>query len=132
MKWVRRIVLGFLGLIVLLMIAVTGFIFFDLNFGANVEDFSNTNFVVEDDLGFWCYLAIPEGEGQFPAVLMVHEWWGMNAHITEMADRLAEQGYVVLVPDTYRGASTNQVISALFLRLTVSESRVDSDVWAAY
>jgi carboxymethylenebutenolidase len=132
MKWVRRIFLGLGGLILLLIVALVGFVLFDLNFGAHAEDFSNINFVAEDDSALFGYLAMPEGEGQFPAVLMVHEWWGMNAEITEMADRLAEQGYVVLVPDTYRGASTSQVLSALYLRLTVPESRVDSDMWAAY
>src|SRR5688500_9542602 len=56
----------------------------------------------------------------------------MNAHILEMADRLAAEGYVVFAPDTYRGASTSQVLSALYLRLTVPTRRADSDVWAAY
>lgn len=132
MKWIRRIFLGIFGLLALLIVAMVGFIIFDLSFGAKASDFSNVNIVAADDSAFFAYLAMPEGEGTFPAVLMVHEWWGMTGEITEMADRLAEQGYVVLAPDTYRGASTNQVLSALYLRLTVPKSRVDSDMWAAY
>jgi carboxymethylenebutenolidase len=132
MKWIKRILLGIGGIIVLLILALAGFIFFDLSFGAKASDVSNINFVAGDDSALYGYLAMPEGEGTFPAVLMVHEWWGLNAELTEMADRLAEKGYVVLAPDTYRGATTRSVPSALYLRLTVPTNRVDEDMWAAY
>lgn len=38
-----------------------------------------------------------------PAVVMIHEWWGLNDNIKNMADELAEQGYVVLAADLYNG-----------------------------
>ena len=38
-----------------------------------------------------------------PAVLMIHEWWGLNENIKDMANELAEQGYVVLAADMYSG-----------------------------
>ena len=34
-----------------------------------------------------------------PAVVMIHEWWGLNENIKDMADELAKQGYVVLAAD---------------------------------
>lgn len=38
-----------------------------------------------------------------PAVIMIHEWFGLNEHIKNQADILAKEGYVVLAVDLYRG-----------------------------
>ena len=50
------------------------------------------------------YLALPPGSGAHPAVLMIHEWWGLNRDITLLADALAKEGYLVLAPDAFRGS----------------------------
>src|SRR5687768_14679079 len=42
------------------------------------------------------YLALPAGEGKRPAVLVIQEWWGLDAWIREGTDRLASKGYVAL------------------------------------
>lgn len=47
------------------------------------------------------YYSQPSSEGDFPGVIMIHEWWGLNDHIKEMADKLAEQGYRVLAVDLF-------------------------------
>jgi len=52
------------------------------------------------------YLAEPERAAGAPAVVVIQEWWGVNAQIRGVADRLASAGYVALVPDLYRGQST--------------------------
>ena len=44
------------------------------------------------------YLAEPAG-GSGPGVVVIQEWWGLNDQIRGVADRLAEAGYVALVPD---------------------------------
>ncbi len=56
------------------------------------------------------YFAHPETPGDYPGVVMIHEWWGLNDHIKEMARKLAGQGYNVLAVDLYRGqvASTRE------------------------
>lgn len=52
------------------------------------------------------YLATPKsGPGTFGAVV-IQEWWGLNNQIQQTADRLAQVGYLTLVPDLYRGKVT--------------------------
>ena len=48
------------------------------------------------------YLAKP-ASGSGPGVLVIQEWWGLDAGIKEMADRLAQAGFVALAPDLYNG-----------------------------
>lgn len=38
-----------------------------------------------------------------PGLVLIQEWWGLNEQIKASADRLAAQGFRVLVPDLYRG-----------------------------
>ncbi|MBV0925547.1 dienelactone hydrolase family protein [Halomicroarcula limicola] len=49
------------------------------------------------------YLARPADNGTYPAVVMIHEWWGLNENIRHMADILAGHGYVVFAVDLYDG-----------------------------
>ncbi len=49
---------------------------------------------------FRAYLATPE-KGSGPGLVLVQEIFGINAFMTDMADRFAEEGYVVLVPDIF-------------------------------
>jgi carboxymethylenebutenolidase len=53
------------------------------------------------------FLAVPEGKGPFPALVVIQEWWGLNDWIKENAKRMAEKGYVALAPDLYRGKVTD-------------------------
>jgi carboxymethylenebutenolidase len=58
------------------------------------------------------YLALPDGPGPHPAVVLIHEWWGLNDNIRENARRFAEQGYVALAVDLYEGAATTDQTEA--------------------
>ena len=48
-------------------------------------------------------MALPPGEGPFPALVVIHEWWGLNDNIREEADGFAENGYAALAVDLYEG-----------------------------
>lgn len=48
------------------------------------------------------YLARPAVPGR-SAVLVIHEWWGLNDHIRTTAQRLADEGHLVLAVDLYEG-----------------------------
>jgi len=54
------------------------------------------------------YMARPAGGGAHPAVLVIQEWWGLNDHIRDIANRFAAAGYVALAPDLYNGVSTSE------------------------
>ena len=47
------------------------------------------------------YLAVPQGGGRFPGVIVVQEWWGVNEHLQDVARRYAMEGYVAIAPDLY-------------------------------
>jgi len=50
--------------------------------------------------GFEAHVALPEA-GSGPGMLLLHEIFGVNDYIEDVARRLAELGYVVLAPDLY-------------------------------
>jgi carboxymethylenebutenolidase len=49
------------------------------------------------------YLARPEGEGPFPAVVVIHEISGLNDNIRDIARRFAREGYMALAVDLFAG-----------------------------
>lgn len=53
------------------------------------------------------YLAVPESGGGL-ATIVLQEWWGLDAHIRSVCDRLAKEGFLALAPDLYRGETTDQ------------------------
>jgi carboxymethylenebutenolidase len=53
--------------------------------------------------GAQAYLSLPAGTGPFPGIVVIHEWWGLNANIEHWADRLASAGYAALAVDLYGG-----------------------------
>jgi carboxymethylenebutenolidase len=53
------------------------------------------------------YLAKPPS-GRGPGVVVIQEWWGVNAHIRDLCDRFAAEGFVALAPDLYHGKETKE------------------------
>ena len=49
------------------------------------------------------YLAVPDSGGPHPALVVIHEWWGLNDWVKEQAQKFAERGYMTLAVDLYRG-----------------------------
>jgi carboxymethylenebutenolidase len=48
-------------------------------------------------------LAEPTGTGKVPTVVLIQEWWGVNGHIKDLAERMAKEGFLVVAPDLYHG-----------------------------
>lgn len=77
------------------------------------------------------FLVKPDGEGPFPAIVVIHEWWGLNDQIKKQAKKLAKEGYVALAVDLYRGKSTDDPEEAHELMRGLPEDRAVKDMLAA-
>src|SRR5438046_7223127 len=51
------------------------------------------------------YVAAPEGGGAHPAVIVIEEIFGVNAHIRDVTERVAREGYVAIAPDVHHRAA---------------------------
>jgi carboxymethylenebutenolidase len=56
-----------------------------------------------------------------PALIVIHEWWGLNDNVRAMADRLAGEGYMVLAVDLFNGEVADSPAAARELMLRVVE-----------
>ena len=48
------------------------------------------------------YIAMPD-DANGKAVILIQEWWGLNDHIKDIAERYAGEGFTAIAPDLYRG-----------------------------
>ncbi len=88
--------------------------------------------IVSGDESIGGYLALPEGGGKHPALIVIHEWWGLNDWVKEQARKFAEQGYVSLAVDLYRGRSTGDPAEAHELMRGMPQDRAVRDLKAAF
>jgi carboxymethylenebutenolidase len=59
------------------------------------------------------FLAVPEDAAEpLPGIIVLHEWWGLNDPVREVARRLAREGYIVLATDFYGGRTAESVADA--------------------
>jgi carboxymethylenebutenolidase len=77
------------------------------------------------------YLARPTGAGPFPAVVVIQEWWGLDAHIRSIVDRFAAEGFVALAPDLYRGRVAQEPDDARKLAMELVREQALADIQGA-
>ena len=78
------------------------------------------------------YLALPDGGGKHPAIVVIHEWWGLNDWVKEQAQKFADQGYVALAVDLYRGKVATNPDDAHILMRGLPDDRGMRDLEAAF
>jgi len=78
------------------------------------------------------YLALPDGSGKHPAIIVIHEWWGLNDWVKEQAQKYAAQGYVALAVDLYRGKAATNPDDAHILMRDLPDDRGMRDLEAAF
>jgi len=78
------------------------------------------------------YLASPNGVGKHPAVIVIHEWWGLNDWVKDQAQKFAAQGYMALAVDLYRGQVAKTPDEAHVLMRGLPDDRGLRDLQAAF
>jgi carboxymethylenebutenolidase len=53
--------------------------------------------------GAYAFIAEPDDDTKHPGVVLIQEWWGIEPHIRDLAQKLAVEGFVVAVPDLFHG-----------------------------
>lgn len=72
------------------------------------------------------YVAMPEN-GNGKAVLVIQEWWGLNDHIKDIANRYAGEGFIAIAPDLYRGkVATNADDASRMMHDLAIEDGIDT------
>jgi carboxymethylenebutenolidase len=130
-KWLMRILLVAVVTLVVLTSVVAGLIMVDAATATSSAELTNVTYTDAAGNELLGYLAEPATPGPHPAVLLIHEWWGLNEGMIVLADALAEQGYVVLAADAYRGKVTDSFLRAIWLVTTTPEAQAHSDLDAA-
>jgi carboxymethylenebutenolidase len=74
----------------------------------------------------------PPGKGPFPAIIVIHEYWGLNEWVKEQASKLSDQGYGALAVDLYRGKAADNPELAHELMRGLPEDRARRDLHAAF
>lgn len=75
-----------------------------------------------------------DGSGALPAVILIHEWWGLNENVKGAARRLAGEGFRVLAVDLYGGevGTTPEEAQALMGQTMNDGAAIDANLKAAY
>ena len=58
------------------------------------------------------YLARPADMSSAPAIILIHEWWGLTDHIKDIAGRYASEGYITAAVDLFDGVTTKDAEEA--------------------
>ncbi|MEM9448724.1 MAG: dienelactone hydrolase family protein [Cyanobacteria bacterium P01_E01_bin.6] len=92
-----------------------------------------------DDIDVAAYLALPDGDGPFPGVVVLQEIFGVNEHIRDITERLAQEGYGAIAPALYQrlapgfetGYAPDDITIGREYKVNTRASELLSDIQAA-
>ena len=71
--------------------------------------------ITNDTYTIPAHLASSEATEPRPAVILVHEVWGLTDHIKNVTNRLSKEGFTVLAPDLLKGTELEELITPEFV-----------------
>jgi carboxymethylenebutenolidase len=89
---------------------------------------------VDDELVYGHFVFPADMVDPLPAIIVIHEWWGLNDNVRAMADRLAGEGYIVLAVDLFGGetATTPEQARQQMLRVVENQQAAEDNMRQAY
>jgi len=87
--------------------------------------------VARGSAGLKAYLAVPPGPGPWPAVVAIHEAFGLDDVLRRQCDRLAGAGYLVLGPDLFSDGGAKRCVVGTFKALGTGKGKAFADIEAA-
>ena len=78
------------------------------------------------------FLALPGDQRRHRAIIVIHEWWGLNEWVKEQAEKLSANGYVVLAVDLYEGKVATDSSEARKLKRGLRQDRAIGHLKAAF
>lgn len=129
----KRIGLGLLiAIVVALVLLVASVVVEGIRGPGRLDGLTNMEVTAADGAQVPAYLARPAGDGPFPAVILLHEFYGLRPEILGKAEALADEGYVVIAPNVFRSGTSNWIPRAIFNVITADTGQIDGDVDAAF
>ncbi|MFC1466467.1 MAG: dienelactone hydrolase family protein [Candidatus Brachytrichaceae bacterium NZ_4S206] len=133
MHWLKRILLGLGGVLLALVALLVGSVIVDtLLSRGRLDALTNTRIPNPNGPEIAAYVVRPNTPGPHPTVIMIHEFWGLKSEILGKADALAQEGYIVVAPDLFRGVTTSWIPRAIFNVISNPPAQVDGDLDAVY
>jgi carboxymethylenebutenolidase len=134
--YTMRLILRFLGglLVTLLLVIVALFASIPIDgFLNRGKAQTMTNTVIPSASGdVNAFVVSPQGTEKLPAIIMIHEFWGLKPEIVGKAEALSKEGYVVVAPDTFRGQTTSWLAKAIWQTIRTPKANINTDLDAVF
>ncbi len=72
--------------------------------------------------GAYAYVAQPDDDAKHPGMVLIQEWWGIEPHVMELAQKLAAEGFIVAVPDLYHGKVATEPDDAMRMIMMICDN----------
>jgi carboxymethylenebutenolidase len=128
MRLLFRIIGGLLVALVAVVLAIVVSVPIDrsLNRGKVI---TMTNTIITSSSGnVNAFVISSQSTEKLPAVIMIHEFWGLKPEIVGKAEALSAEGYVVVAPDTFRGKTTSWLPSAIWNVISTPKENINTDL----
>jgi carboxymethylenebutenolidase len=131
-QFLRNVLLVGLALVLIALGGIIGTFAADAVFGPKAAAISNISYAAEDGSTLLAYINIQPGPEMRPGIILVPDMWGLDEQVLRLTNLLANEGYVVIAPDLYRGAASGVLHRAVLLEAVTPDERVLRDLQSAF